>query len=63
MRVTVDRTTHPIHDDVPYVSAQLSETGEVQVAQVGQDLIVIISGQVEQDTDPWGNLRIRVLEQ
>jgi hypothetical protein len=59
MRVTVDGTTHPIHDNVPSMSATLvyatGEIAEVQIALHKGTLVVIAAGDVEFSRTPREN--------
>ena len=65
MRVTVDDTTHPIHDNVRSLKAIFTdatgETCEVQVARLGGRLHIVIAGDVDNPVrDPRGNTLIAV---
>lgn len=64
LRVVVDGTTHPIHDDVRTMSATLryapNEVAEIQIARAGSELVVIVAGDVVIDRDQRGHLRLMV---
>lgn len=64
LRIVVDGTTHPIHDDATGAKVTLvyatGETAEVQVVKAGAELVVIVAGTVDQDRDSRGNVRLRV---
>jgi hypothetical protein len=66
MRVVVDGTTHPIHDDSPSLGAVARDPEghltEVQVADLGNgELNIIVFGNTRVDHDHRGNLRIHVV--
>lgn len=65
MRVYVDGSTHPVHDDATGLKAVLVlEDGsicEVQIGQVGDALNIIVAGDSDApDYDARGNLRVYV---
>lgn len=67
MRVHIDGTTHPIHDDAISLSATFSSEDdgsvEVQVAHIvnrGDYLHVVAGGEVEQWVDDRGFTHLRV---
>lgn len=65
VRITVDGTTHPVHEDATGVSIvyrfATGEVAEVQVAKVGTELNLIVAGDVGRpDTDARGNFRMRI---
>jgi hypothetical protein len=66
MRVVVDGSQHPIHDDSPSLGAVATDPDghlvEVQVADLGDgSLNIIVSGLTAVDRDHRGNLRIHVV--
>lgn len=63
MRVMVDGTTHPVHDEVPSLSARVDDGSgvtEIQIADMGDYAHVVAAGRVEQWTDERGFLHLRV---
>lgn len=58
IRITVDGTSHPIHDNATGASIVLSvddRVCEVQVVRNGDHLVVIMAGNVESFVDQRGN--------
>lgn len=64
LRVYVDQSEHPIHDDVQSMGARLmtedGKTAEVQIAKTGDDLTVVIAGDNHMRRDRRGNWIITV---
>jgi hypothetical protein len=65
LRVYVDQSEHPIHDDVQSMGARLlldnGDIAEVQIARVGDELIVIANGDYRFSRTPEGYARVSVL--
>jgi hypothetical protein len=63
LRVYVEDSEPPVHDGATSVRVTLTEgddVAEVQVALVGTGLVIIAAGDVHQDRDQRGFVRLRV---
>ena len=58
LRVYVDQSQHPIHDDVQSMGARLlledGQIAEVQIADVGGYLNIVVAGQLVIERDAMG---------
>lgn len=64
LRVHIDGSQHPIHDNVQALTATLNlgEDGSCQVlvGRVGSELVINVAGAVYQDRDARGHVRLIV---